>query len=239
MPCRRLTASHGRAHRISCKHWILSRSTVGVRTSARARHWQHRGTHGPNLCTRVRRPDSVARAPRRTLLTLARLSTPRESVSSRRNKINMSLDEEVWTQRLEKSAIAATVLSLFANVGINSGYNTSVCLFAVYSAYARNGRVNAVSAAMMLTSILIDVTLYGRFMSTRSTALTPISGTRCSLKSLKISTSFSCCLQLWSVWRHLFAGRAPVRVWSRDGHLLPLCQGAHCRHVRRRPSPWS
>jgi hypothetical protein len=70
----------------------------------------------------------------------------------------MSLDEEVWTQRLEKCALTATVLSLFANIGINSGYNTSVSMFAVYAAYARNGRVNAVSAAMMLTSILIDVT---------------------------------------------------------------------------------
>ena len=70
----------------------------------------------------------------------------------------MSLDEEVWTQRLEKCTLTATVLSLFANIGINSGYNTSVSLFAVYAAYARNGRVNAVSASMMLTSILIDVT---------------------------------------------------------------------------------
>jgi multisubunit Na+/H+ antiporter MnhC subunit len=94
----------------------------------------------------------------------------------------MSLDEEVWTQRLEKSAIAATVLSLFANVGINSGYNTSVCLFAVYSAYARNGRVNAVSAAMMLTSILIDVTLYGRFMFTRTTQSHQTLVLRASLK---------------------------------------------------------
>lgn len=69
----------------------------------------------------------------------------------------------MWTQRLEKTAIASAILSLFANIGVRSSFNTTVATFAIYAAYTRNGRVNAVSALLVAVSILIDIVLFGLY----------------------------------------------------------------------------
>jgi hypothetical protein len=73
-------------------------------------------------------------------------------------------------QRLEKCAIASAVLSLFANIGIRSSYNTTVATFAIYSAYTRNGRINAVSAGLIAVSVLIDIVFFSLYGSQFSNA---------------------------------------------------------------------
>jgi len=71
----------------------------------------------------------------------------------------MSMDEEVCAQRLEKFGLASAALSLLAAIGIQNNDNVALALFAVYSSYSRIGRINLVSAGLLVLSIIIDIVL--------------------------------------------------------------------------------
>lgn len=81
-------------------------------------------------------------------------------MSERLSRSQMSMEEEVWTQRLEKFGLASTAISLFAGIGVDNNYNVALGLFAVYSSYSRNGRINLASGGLIALSVIVDIVLY-------------------------------------------------------------------------------
>ena len=73
------------------------------------------------------------------------------------------MDEEKWSTRVEIVALVSFSVSMLHCFSVAAYYNVSIALFALYSTYTRNGRINLSALYIVLVSLFIDIVYLGLY----------------------------------------------------------------------------